>query len=398
MDRSDSVARTINGSGPIGSAPSLFEGPSADEATSGLISTAIPEASWLDYGISDAEPEIVIVNMSAEFVSGGGTLSMMGRLGQVVLTLDRLEGIDGVRFYVEGVPTTVFGGEGIIVNDPATAADFEGLLPAVMIESPAYGARDTTNPLIAGGTANVFEATVSLALVDGDGLIIWEGFTTATGTGCRGSGRSASLRGRYSSDGQPGRLGISAMDGSRTNVREHPVWLVPASGGTVTTTSRPDGTCSGAEAATTLVDQPGLPVAVAEKRAAIWDAAVDCDWEQLQRLLTDGFSYTFGIDEDPIAYWQEREAAGDDVMYRLAELLNRSFRCYARIDHHVPRLALAFLGSWSELPEAAIEGFVPCTTMTTSPVSPTSAGTSVRVGILEDGTWVYFMAETGISR
>jgi germination protein M len=389
------VARTINGSDPIGSAlQALFEGPSGDEATSGLISTAIPEGSWLDYGISDDEPEIVIVHMSAEFVSGGGTLSMMGRLGQVVLTLDRLEGIDGVRFYVEGVPTTVFGGEGIIVNDPATAADFEGLLPAVMIESPAFGARNTTNPLIVAGTANVFEATVSLALTDADGLIIWEGFTTATcGTGCRGEWE---ITIPYEVDApQMGSLAAwesSAMDGSQTNVREHPLWLVPAAG--ETTTTLPDTTCSGAAAAPDLVEQPELPAVIDEKRAAIFAAARVCDWPTLASLLGDPFSFTFGIDEDPIAYWQEREAAGDDVMYRLAELLNRSFGVIyadATTTYHV--WPLAFLGSWSELPEAAIEELRPLYDDDDFAGFADFGGyIGYRVGILEDGTWVYFIA------
>jgi hypothetical protein len=232
---------------------------------------------------------------------------------------------------------------------------------------------------------------VSLALVDGDGLIIWEGFTTATcGTGCRGEWE---ITIPYEVDApQMGSLiawESSAMDGSRTNVREHPVWLVPASGGTVTTTSLPDGTCSGAEAATTLVDQPGLPVAVAEKRARS-GMLVDCDW-QLQRLLTDGFS---GIDEDPIAYWQEREAAGDDVMYRLAELLNRSFGVIyadATTTYHV--WPLAFLGSWSELPEAAIEELRPLYDDDDFAGFADFGGyIGYRVGILEDGTWVYFIA------
>ena len=74
-----------------------------------------------------------------------------------------------------------------MASDPATRADFADLLPPIMIESPVYWASSGDNPLVVNGTANVFEATVSLELLDQDGTVLWEGFTTATcGTGCRG--------------------------------------------------------------------------------------------------------------------------------------------------------------------------------------------------------------------
>ena len=56
-----------------------------------------------------------------------------------------------------------------------------------MIESPAYGGF-LGNPATVTGIANTFEANVAVTLADSDGLIIFEGFTTATcGTGCFGS-------------------------------------------------------------------------------------------------------------------------------------------------------------------------------------------------------------------
>ncbi|OFW65074.1 MAG: hypothetical protein A2135_11250, partial [Actinobacteria bacterium RBG_16_67_15] len=219
------VARIAEGNDFYGAMAALLQGPTADEAAAiPAMSTAIPEGTVLfdvDYGADG----VVTVDFSSEFVSGGGTLSMMGRLAQVVFTLDVFDGVEGVRFEVDGVPTTVFGGEGIIVNDPATSADFESLLPAVMIDSPVYGGLYGANPMGGSGTANVFEATVSLALTDADGLIIWEGFTTATcGTGCRGEWEISIP---YEVDApQMGSLiawESSAMDGSQTNVREHPV-------------------------------------------------------------------------------------------------------------------------------------------------------------------------------
>lgn len=387
------VARPVDVPDPIaGALQALLAGPTAGEAASvPAISTAIPEGTeYLGYALSDG---IVTVDFTAEFGSGGGTLSMMGRLGQVVLTLDRLEGIDGVRFYIEGVPTTVFGGEGIIVEDPATAADFEGLLPAIMIESPTYGDFATANPLIARGTANVFEATVSLALVDGDGLIIWEGFTTATcGTGCRGEWEVTIP---YEVDApQMGSIiawESSARDGSQTNVREHPVWLLPAAG--ETTTTLPDTTCSGTAASPDLVEQPGLPAAIAEKRAAIFAAARTCDWPTLAALLGDPFSYTFGIDEDPIAYWQEREAAGDQVMYLLAELLNRPFGTQTAGDVTYYAWPSAFVTEWSAVPEADREALRPLYDDDDFDFWAEAGGyMGYRIGMTTDGAWVYFIA------
>src|SRR3990172_6673504 len=297
-----------------------------------LSSAVPPGTSITEVGVEE-ETGVVSVSLSEEFGSGGGTLSMMGRLGQVVYTLTAIDGVNGVRFYVDDQLTTVFGGEGIIIPDPATRADFEGLLPGIMIESPTYGDTATGNPLIARGSANVFEATVSLALTDGGGLIIWEGFTTATcGTGWRGEWEVSIP---YDVDTpQMGSLIVwesSARDGSQTNVREHPVWLGPASG---TSTTVPDTTCSGSPDAPDLVEgpgrdrlieQPGLPEAVAATRAAIFAAATTCDWDALRSLLGPGFSYTFGIDTDPIGYWRDLEAGGS-AMFHLALIFHLLLR------------------------------------------------------------------------
>lgn len=388
------VARIAEGNDLEGAVAALLEGPTADEAAAiPAMSTAIPEGTVLldlDYGTEG----IVTVDFSSEFVSGGGTLSMMGRLAQVVFTLDVFDGVEGVRFEVEGVPTTVFGGEGITVNDPATSADFESLLPAVMIDSPVHGGLYGANPMVAYGTANVFEATVSLALTDADGLIIWEGFTTATcGTGCRGEW---AITIPYEVDAaQMGSLiawESSAMDGSQTNVREHPVWLVPYQGGSPNTTTPAIG-CSGALAAD-LVEQTGLPEAVTAKRAAIYAAARACDWVALESLMADPFSYTFGVDEDPIAYWQEREAAGDRVIFYLAELLNRPVGTQYTVDvtYYVWPSAFIF-PEWAAVPEAHREALRPLYDDEDFAFWAEAGGyMGYRIGMTEDGEWVYFIA------
>ena len=391
------VARLIDPSAPyVSTMQALLDGPPAGEGgITPEISTAIPEGTTLN-GVT-LSGAIAVVDLSAEFTSGGGSFSMMGRVAQVIYTMTRFPEIDGVRFLIDGIPTTVFGGEGITVEDPATRPDDDTLLPAVMIESPAFGAEGGDSPLVATGTANVFEATVSITLRAADGGVLFEGFTTATcGTGCRGDWEIAIP---YEVDtAQWGRLEAfesSAMDGSPINVRTHQVWLMPGGGSTTTTTLPANGAqCSGLVAGQTLVDQPGLPDAVADKRNAIWDAAVECDWDQLERLLGGEFSYSFGGSGTAIDHWQGLEAGGDDPIYFLAELLNRPFGVLTNtgVTYYVWPSAFNQSG-WNDLSQADIDALRPLyDDAELAMFEGNGAYIGYRVGILEDGTWVYFVA------
>ncbi|HLA66531.1 MAG TPA: GerMN domain-containing protein [Acidimicrobiia bacterium] len=392
------VARLIDPSAPyVSTMQALLDGPPAGEGgITPEISTAIPEGTTLN-GVT-LSGAIAVVDLSAEFTSGGGSFSMMGRLAQVIYTMTRFPEIDGVRFLIDGTPTTVFGGEGVTVDDPATRPDDDTLLPAVMIESPAFGAVVGEGVFSAAGTANVFEATVSIVLRGADGGVLFEGFTTATcGTGCRGAWE---LDIPYEVDtAQWGRLEAfesSAMDGSPVNVRTHLVWLTPAGGSTTTTTSPVvESECSGMLATTTLEEQPGLPEAVAQKRNAIWDAAVECDWDQLERLLGAGFSYSFGGSGDAIAFWQGLEADGDDPIYYLAELLNRPFGTLpGDKDQTYYTWPSAFNQSgWQDLSQADIDALRPLYgDAEIAGFAQNGAYIGYRVGILDDGTWVYFLS------
>jgi hypothetical protein len=88
-----------------------------------------------------------------------------------------------------------------------------------------------TSPVTITGTADVFEATVSIRILDETGNVIADTFTTATcGTGCRGD---YSERVKFTVDReQPGTIEVfevSAKDGSMINVVRIPVTLVPRS-------------------------------------------------------------------------------------------------------------------------------------------------------------------------
>jgi hypothetical protein len=86
-----------------------------------------------------------------------------------------------------------------------------------------------SSPLTVSGTADVFEATVSIRILDGTNNVIADTFTTATcGTGCRGD---FEIEVPFSvGTEQPGVIQVfelSAQDGSKINVVRIPVTLVP---------------------------------------------------------------------------------------------------------------------------------------------------------------------------
>jgi hypothetical protein len=70
---------------------------------------------------------------------------------------------------------------------PATTAEQPpGPQPAIVVERPKAG-DELSSPFEVAGTADVFEANVTVRLLDKTGDEISRGFTTATcGTGCRG--------------------------------------------------------------------------------------------------------------------------------------------------------------------------------------------------------------------
>ena len=91
---------------------------------------------------------------------------------QVVHTLTQFSDIE--RVVIEG-------------DEPVTRKTFEEQAPQILIESPLDG-DVVSSPIRLRGTANVFEATVSLEVRDGTGTVVLEAFTTATsGSGTRGT-------------------------------------------------------------------------------------------------------------------------------------------------------------------------------------------------------------------
>ena len=161
----------------------LLAGPHGNEAAEGF-GTAIPEGTQL-LGLT-IKNRVATVDLSSEFETGGGSLSMFARLGQVACTLDQFETVDGVLFKLDGEPVDVFSGEGIVLDHPVACDDYSDIVPAITVEQPNDGQK-VESPVLVKGTANVFEANVTVEILDSRGHQIASKFTTATcGTGCRG--------------------------------------------------------------------------------------------------------------------------------------------------------------------------------------------------------------------
>lgn len=219
------VLRTVPMTQAVGRAAleELLQGPNPGERGTGL-SSAIPDDTRL-LGL-DISGGVATVDFSRAFESGGGSLSMVGRLAQVVFTLTQFPTVDAVSFLLDGEPVEVFGGEGVVLDGPVDRSDFEDLTPAIFVDSPPQGAA-ITSPVRVTGTANTFEAVFQLQIVDGNGQVLAEDVVMATsGSGTRGT-FDVTIPFAIDRAGE-GAIVVfeeSARDGSPVNVVEIPVRL-----------------------------------------------------------------------------------------------------------------------------------------------------------------------------
>lgn len=216
--------RTVSNTRAVGAAAlrELLAGPTPQEARAGLESH-VPQGTELR-GL-DVAGGTATVDLTEEFVSGGGSLAIQARVAQVVYTLTQFSSVRRVRFAVQGEPVEVIGGEGLVVDPPVGRSDFEEVMPRILVESPAPGER-VTSPLRLRGTANTFEATFQIEVLGAGGIVLASTFATATsGTGTRGT---FDVRVPYRGGPGEGTLRVfefSAKDGSVINLVEIPVQL-----------------------------------------------------------------------------------------------------------------------------------------------------------------------------
>ncbi|WP_414574967.1 GerMN domain-containing protein [Anabaena sp. CCY 9402-a] len=102
---------------------SLLAGP-----TEGTNSTTIPQGTKL-LGLKAENKDEIHVNLSEDFTSGGGSTSMVGRVGQVVYTATTLNPNAKVYIEVNGKPLEVLGGEGVEIEQPMTRESFKREYP-----------------------------------------------------------------------------------------------------------------------------------------------------------------------------------------------------------------------------------------------------------------------------
>ena len=216
------VRRTVPATPAIARAAltALLEGPTDDEREDGL-SSAIPEGtSLVDIALADG---VATVDLDGSFASDEE--SMRSRVAQVVATLTRFPTVDRVAFRIDGESVSSLGD--VDVGRPLGRLAIEKETPQILVESPLPGDA-VSSPIRLQGTANVFEATVSLEVRDETGATVLRDFTTATsGTGTRGTFDT-----RLRLPETTGSLTIvafesSAEDGRPLHVVRVPVTVVP---------------------------------------------------------------------------------------------------------------------------------------------------------------------------
>ncbi|MFE9692962.1 Gmad2 immunoglobulin-like domain-containing protein [Micromonospora sp. NPDC005806] len=189
----------------------LAAGPSLAETATGMTSLIPPGVQ-----VSRIAGHVATLAPPTGFDSGGAATVRLRR-AQVVWTLTQFPTVRRVAFTSTDTA-------------PTGRDDYADLLPPITVTGPSIGDR-VTSPITLTGTAEVFEATVSVRVLDGAGREIGTAFTLATcGSGCRGDYR-VSVRYRRATAG-PGSIEVyevSARDGSRINVVAIPV-ILAASG------------------------------------------------------------------------------------------------------------------------------------------------------------------------
>jgi hypothetical protein len=163
---------------------------------------------------------------------------------------------------------------------------------------------------------------------------------------------------------------------------------------TETAAQEPEVTCSTAGLRLTLPEQQ-LPAEVADVRKRVFDAAVACDYDTLEKIALEkgaGFTFSYGTGSDPSDYWRSTEedpAATPKPMRALASILTMP---YARNESG----SYAWPTAYSETPtDEAWQALVDAGLYTQEQIDSMKAGGSYlgyRTAITADGDWQFFVA------
>jgi germination protein M len=158
----------------------------------------------LDVALVDG---LATIDLSEEFASGGGTLSMQARLAQVVFTATQFPNVDRVNFRMEGEKLDVLGGEGLLLTEPQTRATMNrDITGSVIIDTPRP--RTTVrSPFEVTGEGDVYEAQFPLEVWAAGELIAFVGPVWAGAWGVWGP-----IRVTVTVDAPPGPIELVGYD------------------------------------------------------------------------------------------------------------------------------------------------------------------------------------------
>lgn len=156
----------------------------------------------------------------------------------------------------------------------------------------------------------------------------------------------------------------------------------------------PEGQCSAEGHPFPPEPQEGLPLSVAETRAAIVEAAVACDVGRLVELAGEEFTFSFGGGDDFAGFLLRGEERAPRPLRYLVELLDRPYETVEvqGQTQYVWPSAFAY-DDWAEVPEADREALQPLYDEEDFTRFARFGGyTGYRVGISADGDWLFFVA------
>jgi hypothetical protein len=198
----------------------LLAGPTAAERAAGLTSAVPSGTRLLSLSIDGGTAR---VDLSAQFASGGGSLSVQARVAQVVYTLTRFKTVETVAFMLEGSAVDALGGEGLMLGEGQGRSDWRSFEPAIFVETPGVGAL-LSGPFTLSGTASVFEGSFTAQLVDGAGhSIVRTQVQASAGAPGRGRFRESIPFDTISSSGTLVVFDQSMEDGSRLDEVRIPI-------------------------------------------------------------------------------------------------------------------------------------------------------------------------------
>lgn len=140
-----------------------------------LTTAAPPGTEVLGVSIRDG---VLIVDLSGEVARhGSGSATEVAFAHQLAHTAAQFDGVDAVRLWVDGRAVTELWGH-LDWSEPLEADPF--VLSPVTFTSHTYGEEVAPGTVTVAGEARVFEAHVGLRLIDPDGTVVDESWTTAS--------------------------------------------------------------------------------------------------------------------------------------------------------------------------------------------------------------------------